>query len=409
MRDVVALEPVRPAFVLGYTLAQIGAYVAFVPLFNVVLPIQAQTLSPGNGSFVLSQVAILGALAAGATNFLAGVISDGSRGVMAGRRPWIVGGALATSGACIGVVVAPSAGSLILAVVVFQIALNVMFGPLNAVLADRVPDAQKGLVSAMIGLGFPIANLFAALFIAVMLSDQTARMIVVAATVAILVVPFGLSLKERARVAPAPMTLGRLSFSALADPDFLMAFLSRLLVQVAITLNVLYLLFFLQQESDIGLRFPHLRAEAILGWLMAAATVASLIVGFAGGLLSDRFWRRKTFVAAGALMISAGALLLVLAPQWPGPLAAQLLFGAGLGLYSTVDVALVAQVLPSRDNAGRDLGIMNLAITLPQFAAPLLGMMLISIATQAMPWIFASAAAFALAGAAAVARISKVA
>jgi MFS family permease len=407
MRDAVAPAPVRPAFVLGYTLAQIGAYVAFVPLFNIVLPIQAQTISPGNGSLVLSQVAILGALAAGATNFVAGAVSDGARGFLGGRRPWIVVGALATSAACIGIAVAPDAGSLILAIVLFQIALNVMFGPLNAVLADRVPDGQKGLVSAMIGLGFPVATLFAALFIAIVLSDQTARMIVVAATVAILVVPFGLSLKEGSR-ASEPMSFKRLSFSALRDPDFLMAFWSRLLVQVAITLNVLYLLFFLQEQSDIGRRFPELRAEAVLGWLMAAATSASLVVGFVGGLLSDRFRRRKVFVASGALMMSGGALLLVLAPGWPGPLIAQLLFGSGLGLYSTVDVALVAQVLPSRENAGRDLGIMNLAITLPQFAAPLLGVLLISKATQAMPWIFGLAAVFALAGAVAIARISKV-
>jgi MFS family permease len=152
-----------------------------------------------------------------------------------------------------------------------------------------------------------------------------------------------------------------------------------------------------------------MRAEAVLGLLMAASTAASLIVGFAGGLLSDRFRRRKVFVASGALMMSGAALLLVLVPSWPGPLVAQLLSGAGLGLYSTVDVALVAQVLPSRENAGRDLGVMNLAITLPQAGAPLLGMFLISMATQALPWIFASAAVFALAGAAAVARINKVA
>ncbi|WP_269514553.1 MFS transporter [Brevundimonas subvibrioides] len=407
MRDAAVPAPVRPAFVMGYTLAQIGAYVAFVPLLNIVLPIQADTLSPGNGSLVLSQVAILGALAAGATNFIAGTVSDRAEGPLRGRRPWIVGGALATSAACLAIVAVPTSGALVLAVVLFQIALNIMFGPLNAVLADRVPDVQKGMVSAMIGLGFPVATLFAALVIAVLLRDQTLRMLVVAATVITLVVPFGLGLKEPTRQA-APLGLRRLSFYALRDRDFLMAFVSRLLVQVAITLNVLYLLFFLQQETDIGRRFPDLRAEAILGWLMAAATMASLVVGFAGGFLSDRFRRRKAFVASGALMMGGGALLLIAMPQWPGPLVAQLLFGAGLGLYSTVDVALVAEVLPSRENAGRDLGIMNLAITLPQFAAPLLGMLLISMAAQAMTWIFASAAVFALAGALAVARISKV-
>ncbi|WP_417231952.1 MFS transporter [Brevundimonas sp.] len=391
---------------LGYTLAQVGAYVAFVPLFNIVLPLQAEQLAPGQGALLLSQVALWGALAAGATNFLAGLLSDRASGRWGRRRPWIVGGALATAGACLIILIAPGPSSLLAAVVLFQVALNTMFGPLNAVLPDRVPDRQKGLVSAMIGLGFPLATLFAALIVAVVLSDQSTRFLVIAIAVVVLILPFGLSLREPVREHGSQAT--NLSFGALRDSDFLMAFVSRLLVQVAITLNVLYLLFYLQQQTDVEIRFPHLRTEAVLGWLMAGATVASLIVGFVGGLLSDRFARRKVFVVAGALMMSGGALLMIVAPSWPGPLVAQLIFGAGLGLYSTVDVALVAQVLPCRDSAGRDLGIMNLAITLPQVGAPLLGLTLISLSSQAMPWIFAAAAGSALTGGIAVAHIRRI-
>lgn len=107
-------------------------------------------------------------------------------------------------------------------------------------------------------------------------------------------------------------------------------------------------------------------------------------------------------------MMAGGALIMALQPQWPGPLLAQILFGAGLGLYSTVDIALVAQVLPDPAHAGRDLGVMNLAITVPQIAAPVIGLMVLATMDGSLRTVFAVSAAFALAGGLVVLRIRRV-
>jgi MFS family permease len=43
----------------------------------------------------------------------------------------------------------------------------------------------------------------------------------------------------------------------------------------------------------------------------------------------------------------------------------------GLGAYLSVDLALVTDVLPNKeDDAGRDLGLFNIASALPQSIAP---------------------------------------
>lgn len=391
-----------------YTLAQIGGFIAFVPMLNILLPLKAGAIDPAGKAFLLSQVSLWGALAAGLANLAAGALSDGTRGRFGRRRPWIILGTLAVVAAHGLVFAADSMVALLAGFLLFQVTVNIMFGPLNAILPDMVPDRQKGLVSALAGLAPPAAGLFAGFVVAVLLTGLGSRFAAAATATLLLILPFALWVREP-RASPAGE--GRrplISFAALRDRDYLMAFLSRLFVQVTMTLNVLYLLFYLQEVAVFGGRFAGRSPESILGWLLAAGTLAALAAGMTGGVLSDRLGRRRMFVMTGGLAMAAGAGLMALTPVWPGPLAAQLLFGAGLGLYSTVDIALVAEVLPDRTRVGRDLGLMNVAITVPQIIAPLLGLMLLSEAGPGLPWLFAVSSLFGLAGALIVTRIRRV-
>lgn len=47
--------------------------------------------------------------------------------------------------------------------------------------------------------------------------------------------------------------------------------------------------------------------------------------------------------------------------------------GVAYGMYLAVDLALVLEVLPNREDAGKDLGVFNMANALPQSLAPGLG------------------------------------
>ena len=395
---------VAPTFVALYALAQVGAFIAFIPMLNLLLPLKAEAIDPASKAVLLSQVTLWGAVAAALANLAAGALSDATKSRFGRRRPWIFGGAFAVAAAHGLVFMAEGVWTLVAAVIAFQIAVNLMFGPLNAVLPDRVPDRQKGLVSALQGLALPTAGLFSAVVLAMMLEGLGLRFLVTALCVLALVLPLAV-LKDRSR-ASASMPRARLSLAVLADHDFRLAFLSRLLVQVTITLNVLYLLFYLQDEATLPVPMP--TPDVALGWLLAAGTVAGLVAGFVGGIVSDRLRRRRIPILTGGLLMAAGTLLMVAQPQWPGPLVAQIVFGAGLGLYSTVDIALVAQVLPDPTHAGRDLGVMNLAITLPQIAAPLIGLGVLTAFGGNLRGVFVVSSVFAAAGALAVLGIRRV-
>jgi MFS family permease len=53
--------------------------------------------------------------------------------------------------------------------------------------------------------------------------------------------------------------------------------------------------------------------------------------------------------------------------------------GVAYGVYVGVDLALVVDVLPNPDDAGKDLGVFNMANALPQSVAPAIGGVLLAV------------------------------
>lgn len=403
------LDPpsVSGGFVVAYTAAQIGAFIGFIPLLTLLLPLKAAAIAPAGKAELLALVALWGAVTAGLANVFAGVLSDRARQTAGGRWRWMATGLAATVASYGLIAVAKTPVALLTAVVVLQVSLNLMLNPLAAVLPDEVPDRQKGLVSGFAGLAYPVASLFGALVIGITLSTEPARLWAVVGAMAMLVLPFIMVARRRRATASASASPAW-SWAALKDHDFRMAFLSRLLVQTAVAMNVLYLLFFLQRETGIAAVLPDQRAEAVVGWILAASTATAILAGLWAGMASDRSGRRRELIFAGGLCLGAGALLMAVRPEWPAPALAQILFGIGVGIYGVVDTALIAQVLPSRGNAGRDLGLMNVATTAAQVLAPLLALGALRLVGQDLRLLFALSGLIAIGGATTILSVRRV-
>lgn len=371
MNDAVAATPSPPhrsrGFVLGYGAAQAGAFVCFIPLLTLLLPQKAELIGGADKAVLLGWMAMLGGLTATVANLAFGALSDRTRGPLGRRRPWILTGLALVAVALALVAGASDRLQLGLAVVVFQLAVNALYAPLTALVPDMVPDAQKGLVSAWAGAALPVANLFTAVVVSRLAGSTTLQFGAVALAAAALILPFALRLREPPVAAPA--ATAPLSFVALKDVRFAAAFWSRLLAESAVAINTLFLLFWLQ-GLGAGEAPRGWSATDMFGALLVVSTLSAMISGFLGGVLSDRLKRRRGFVVAGALGMAVALAMLVVWPAWPGPLLAQLLFGASHGLHATVVAAMTAELLPDPDKAGRDLGVMNMAVALPQSLAP---------------------------------------
>ncbi len=195
--DVRPATPVRTSFIAAYTLAQIGAFLSFMPLFQVLLPLKAESIDPAGKALLLSQVAFFGALVASVANLLAGAISDRTTSRFGRRRPWMVVGSLGAAAAYLSIMNAKTPLALIGGVILFQLTFNLMFSALVAVMPDRVPDAQKGRVAAFLSLGNPIGTMAGAVLIGGLLVTELTRYLAISLVLLISLAPFVLKLDDK--------------------------------------------------------------------------------------------------------------------------------------------------------------------------------------------------------------------
>lgn len=72
------------------------------------------------------------------------------------------------------------------------------------------------------------------------------------------------------------------------------------------------------------------------------------------------------------------ALVLAFIPTFGAACFGAFLLGTGYGVYLAVDQALITQVLPAAKDRARDLGVINIANTMPQILAPVFASILVT-------------------------------
>jgi MFS family permease len=175
------------------------------------------------------------------------------------------------------------------------------------------------------------------------------------------------------------VTIGLLrlfDFHPRRDPDFAWVLLTRLVMMLGIyTIQT-----FLQYYMRDAVGAPHPEQQTTNFVIIVSLT--SLVSAFVVGWLSDRFGRKRMVYLSGGFMALVG-LIFIITHSLPIVLAAGAIFGLGYGAYTSVDWALVADVLPSHKNYARDMGVWNISLSLPQVIAPVIGGPLIDTFTKA--------------------------
>jgi MFS family permease len=128
----------------------------------------------------------------------------------------------------------------------------------------------------------------------------------------------------------------------------------------------------------------------------------------ASGSWSDRLGRRKVFVTWSGVVMAVGAVVLAAWPTWTAALVAAVILGVGFGVYLSVDFALLTEVLPSARDRAKDLGVINIANSLPQVIAPAIAAPVVKY-VGGYPMLYGLAAAVTLLGAVLVRQVRAVA
>jgi MFS family permease len=351
-------------FLLLYAIANAGGVIGFLPLLTLLLPMKIEAVAGDGRIGVITATVIAGSTAAGLSNILFGWLSDRSVARGGGRRRWVAGGLVATAISYACIAVAPTAGGIILATVLFQGSLNAMLNPLVAIMADEIPDAQKGLTGGLNALANPVASAVLAILVSMSSLGESSRLAIVVIAIAGCVTPL---LTTRSRAVPivdqpraAVITLRR---------DLIAAWASRLLVQIAGVVLQLYLLYYFE---SIAPNAPNDSLAAHIGHLLTISFVVALPIAVLVGRLSDRIDRRKPFLLAAAILAALGLFGMALATDWTGAAIAFGIYSVGSGIFLPLQAAFSMQLLPDPHHRGRDLGLLNLTNTLPSLLGPLL-------------------------------------
>jgi MFS family permease len=412
--DVPITQRASTAVVVTMALAQFGLFVGLLAPVTVSLALKTQTLVPADqAAAVNGNVLAVAALFALVGNPVFGRLSDLTLSRFGRRRPWMIGGAVVFVGAMLVVALAGSVPVLLVGWCLAQLAGNAVLAPLLATIADQVPPEHRGSVSANVGVMQNLGILAAAYIAAWFVDDLVALFVVPGVIALVLVAVFCVVLPDRP-LTQRPDTGGWLALlrtfwvDPRRHPDFGWAWLSRFLVFLAYFLFISFRVFYLQEQ--VGLSTEDAAGTLALGVLVF--TVAVVITAKVGGWLSDRTGRRKIFVVVSILISAASFGLLGITTTVPGFLLVEVLMGAGFGVYIAVDYALVVDVLPDKDNAAKDLGVMNIANALPQSLAAALGGVLLSIGTGGAatnyPALFIGALVIGVLGALAIVPIRSV-
>ena len=367
-------KPVKPLFVAAYLLAQLFFFIALLGPAIVAIQVKAISMFPGDNTAqtnAISQIAGLGALGAVFANVIFGQISDRTTWSWGRRRPWLVIGIL---GMTVGLVMMGLFNTVPLVAagwLIAQIGANATLAPFVAVISDQISKTQRARVSSWISIAQNLAVLIAT-YLADALQTNLKLLFIGPTIPAILfMVWFAFVLPDK-RMPVRPPRFGFVEMlrtfwvNPIAHPDYALAWWGRFLITFATYAFTTYRLMYLIHRVDL----TQAEATRVVTISVLIYTIVLMSASFIGGWLSDMFHRRKVFVMLASVLFGIGTALLAHTTTVGMFYCVEAIMGLAYGIYVAVDLALVVDVLPNPDNAGKDLGVFNIANALPQSLAP---------------------------------------
>lgn len=371
-------------FLFLFALAAGGGWIAYVPLLTVMLPLQVTNMTGDGDVAALAQITFIGAITASLAAIVWGWLSDRS-GV---RLPWIFGGLILSNGLLLAIGEASSLTELIVVIILWQAALNMMLSGLFAWAGDCFPDSQKGMLGGAFAVAPALGALSGSLVTFEPLVPVEHRWITVVALVTVLVLP--VVLLGRGRVRPELMQANAQAALDVVDHDrrtVVRMWFARFFLQIATSGLFAFLLYWLRSIS------PDVH-ENFAANIYSLVLVIAVPLAFLAGRWSDRQARPMSplWLSAGASAV--GLVLMAASSGLSQGIAGYVVFSIASAIFLALHTGQTLRVLPQPRHRGRDMGIFNLTNTLPAMVMP--GLTLSLVPSFGFTALFALFAVFAV-------------
>lgn len=397
--------PLRTGQQLRLSVLWFAMFAQWLTVLPVILPDQVGQIlgaATANREGWIGTIAAAGAIVALVVAPLVGAFSDRLQAVRGRRRPFLIVGVL---GSCVSLLLlipfdaGGSIGLYVVAIINLQFWWNMVSGAYAGLVPDVVPEQDQptasGWLNVMTIAGTIVGNILVA---ATYRSGHATTAMTCFVAISVVCLCLTLSVHEPpSRGASDRFRLGAFLHSFLIDPrahrNFYWVLVTRLLSNMGVWSVLTFLLSYLQDV--IGVERP----EQVLPMLLGAGALFAIPASLWGVRLADRHGIVRIVRLASWIMAATviGYVLVALQPSLFLVAPLVIVYAAAYGAYQAVDWALALRVLPSRDAAGKDMGVWHVSMVLPQILGPAGTGWLISWAKAAMSPSFAYVLAFVLA------------
>jgi MFS family permease len=373
--------PVSRSYIFWLMLASFGASMAMMVPLSYGIAVRISELAPGHEE-VLGYITGTAQLIYLVISPMIGIWSDRVRSRLGRRTPFIF---LGVGIGLIGLIVMGLAPDLLIVGAGWVLGMSgwsICGAAIQTLQADKLPESQRGKVSALTGLMTQIAPVLG-IGVAYAVSSSTFLVFLVPGVIgAVLLAIFPLIKPEGSSKHLAKtdtVTVGSVvrsyGFNVRKYPDFAWNWLGRFVFFIGLYFNTTFGTFFYAQRLDLPVR-EVAGVVATIGMLGVVAAAGGALLG---GFLSDKLKRRRLFVLIASLLFVAGALAEAFAWSLPQLIIGAVLMQTAIAVFATVDQAIIFAILPNREEAGRYMAVVAFAQKIPSAVAPLLASVVITL------------------------------
>lgn len=354
----------------------VGYCIGFGPLFGSFLVAQAmlltfklQEVSPDNYAVAFGGIVALGALAGLIGNPIGGYISDKTNNHFGRRRTWILIGSIISS---LCLLLVGRTDTVLQIAVLFTCGfffMNFALVSYIALFTEQIDEAKRGRAAAFTGFALPVAMIVSTIVLILTreLSLETQWTIValfalVGPIISLFLIKEGKIEFPKADQKNAKRgSLRKVYPSPRKYPAFTWAMISKSVFVVGLSGSVFLSMMLIERNG-----LTEEQAMFQVGIICIASEVAAFSSSLLSGIWSDKIQRRRLFLYIGSVLTASGLIIYGLFPTFGALLIGTMLIYSGASCFYTVSSAINPKVLPDRENAAKDLGILNISNVLPR-------------------------------------------
>ncbi|MDY5585592.1 MAG: MFS transporter [Arcanobacterium sp.] len=357
-------------------------------------------LEGGNKEAMLGMLMTIGGAIQVFASLIAGSMSDITNTRIGKRLPWILIGVFGASAALVALSFTPSYWMMVATWGAFQFFTVLSTNNILTLAPDTVPQRQYGKISGVLGATYTLGMVAGTIFAAVLPLRQ-AYIAIVVLFIAIMMfyvysgtwkhsVEIHASEREEREAAKALMEQQsqKTKFHFRDYVDYFWVFAARFVVHLGNYVALFFLFYYLQDHvcvlgspkdiakiSKVAEKCTEanslfsLNAETGVMILTVAYALFTVISAIIGGQWSDKLQKRKIFVVLAAVLAGLASMAMALVESFPLVIAAGVVLGIAWGTFTSVDQALINEVLPHPETRARDMSLMTLTVGITNMMA----------------------------------------